>query len=245
MTFFTVNPFDDGYFKDGMPTRRIEKICFRKWKKLHPDLVVLDYNSDEVKEAIRRYPKLYKKCSEVEKEKCVFADVVRLIALTKHEDWCYFDCDLYPIDDFIEGTGLYYNCFMLMNISKQDAEKLLRCYDDNDLPDNLFDIYDKKIIAKSGIQFSQLNAHVLHLSGVDVNPHYMTVADTAEDYEKAVAWWHDGHHNVLKIFRTKKYDYEKHDGVQMKNLYKIRDDKDREAIIKAVKKGVRYFELEN
>lgn len=243
MTLFTVNPFDDGYFENGEPSRTIEKICFRRWKKLFNEVRVYDFNSEEVKEAIERFPNLYKRCIDTPKEKCVFADVVRLIVLSKYEDHVYFDCDLYPLDDHLKGSGLYYNCFMLMTIGSGVAKELLKQYDDNNLPDNLFDIYDKKIIAKSGLEFSKLDAHVIHFSGIDVNPHYITFAETPEEYTKAIEWWKNGHNNVLKIYRNNKYECEKVKGVQLKNLYKIKDEKDKQEIIEAVKHAERYFEV--
>lgn len=246
MTLFTVNPFDDGYYKNGEPSRDVEKICFRRWKKLFPNLKVFDYNSKEIQEAIKLFPNTYAACLEDSSEKCVFGDIARLYILSKYEDHIYFDNDLYPITDRIwvgDDFSCYYNCFMLTSNGKdlETAKKLLEQYDDNNVPDNLREWYDKKILEKANVVPNELKADVIHFSGFDVNPHYMGFANTFEEYNDIYTKYLLKKENVLKIFRTEKGDLPKNENVQFKNLYKIRDEDDRNAIIECVRNAALFL----
>lgn len=176
ITFFTVNAFNNDYFRNGKPSKIIEKISFDSWGKNY-EVKVFDYNSDVVKDCINEYKDIYNFCQIHPHQKCIFADIVRLYVLTKYKYHFYFDCDLYLLQ--LNLRDLYHfqasNGFMAMYNGEdlETAKRLLQVYrTDNILKSKNEMFRDKDIIKKSGLHIPPIkDFKYLHLTGFDEEPH--------------------------------------------------------------------------
>ena len=97
MTIFTINAFDDGYFKDGYFTGRVQNFCFNSWLKNGIDVKIFDYNSPEVIEAKEIFKDYINVCLETNSanSKACATDPIKFYILSLYPNMLYVDTDLY------------------------------------------------------------------------------------------------------------------------------------------------------
>ncbi len=189
MTIFTVNAFDDGYFKNCEPTSKLQQFCMNSWQKAGFDIKVFDYNSDEVKEAKEKY-KLWINSAVKQRKIPIASDPIRLYILSLYEDMMYFDTDMYLmksqfIQKIAEDTNfrIFGNLFCAVHNGKdtQTPKTILEKYYNTDKIKG-----DKELITNNINDLKRMSFHneLIHLPRIE-NKYYKNIyVETTKDIDR-------------------------------------------------------------
>lgn len=257
ITFYTVNPYNDDYFKNNEPARTIERLCFKTWAKKF-NVKVFDYNSKIVKECIEKYKWIYEHTLKHPYDKCIFADLVRLTVLARYKYHFYFDCDLYLKSFNLKDTEHFQcnNGFMSVYNGNDvaTASKLLQVYKEGEI------LRDREVIAKSGLKIRDMKGvDRLHLCNFDNAPDsaymcYTNDIQQAKQYinkyitlikpssMKKLLMFTDRRNSELKDFIPRLYTPKSRPAIVLKSLFGIPEE-DRSVILQEVRNHWDYLSV--
>ena len=191
MTVFTLNAFDNGYFKDGKPTNPFDKFCFNSWLNNGIDVKVFDYTSPEVIEAKNKYDKILR----IQRDLRIVCDVIRLYILSLYPNMLYIDTDVClidksildevsKIDDLAFSRGYYY---FIWNGSRTDKVKtLLEWYEKQEELKADKNTFISPTELKCGISCSKIDSgKIIHIAKFTKN-NKIYLADSEKDVIKNV-----------------------------------------------------------
>lgn len=222
MTVFTINAFDNGYFKDGKPADEIQRICFNSWLNNGIDVKVFDYNSPEVIEAKIKFKSYI--------DKAIFyglnsyaADAIRFYILSLYPDMLYIDTDLYYTgNDFSDlGNEAQFQGHGFFAIYNGKQTELFREFSEEMFSSNrimldnlFFDKYDEESVTLFGRKIKAMNKKGLHLPmldrGKEINYFIGDIEDT-EDVRKGYNYYlvSPVDKKIKEILKSKKIDHVK------------------------------------
>ena len=251
MTVFTVNAFDNGYFKDGKPTSEIQRVCFNSWLNNGINIKVFDYNSPEVIEAKIKFKKYIDKAVSYGLNSYA-VDAIRFYILSLYPNMLYIDTDLYCLgNDFsdLENEALFqgHGFFAIYNgeqteLFKELSEKMFSS--SRIMLDNLFfDEYDEESVTLFGKKIKSMSKKGLHLPmldrGKEIN-HFISDIKDIEDVRKDYHYYlvSPVDKKIKEILKLKKINHVK---LFPQNIPK----EDLRCLLKYMKNGEKYDSLYN